>query len=121
MKIRLHEIEFGSADVEKTSSFYQDIFGLEPAIQQEGLIVLDAGIKGLDFNLSNHFPKGVVVISFLTDDLTEAEERLKKAGIPYQGPSLSHLGMTCIQFTNPDGQLIKVNTPGSESPDWLQV
>ena len=117
MKIRLHEIEFGSNGVEKTTAFYQTIFGLKPSVQQEGLTVFDAGLKGLDFNISNHLPQGTVAVSFLTNDLNEMERRLKEAGISYQGPSSSHLGMTCIEFKSPDGYIIKVNTPGPGSPE----
>lgn len=121
MKIRLHEIEFGSNDVESTTLFYQTVFGLQPTIQQEGLTVLDAGLKGLDFNLSNHLPQGVLAVSFLTDNLSEIESRLKQAGITYQGPTSSHLDMSCLEFKNPDGYTIKVNTPGPSSPEWLKV
>jgi hypothetical protein len=121
MKVRLHEIEVGSNDVEKTTAFYQTIFLFQPAIRQEGLTVFDAGLKRLDFNLSSHLPQGIVAISFLTDDLSEIERRLKDAGIAYEGPSSSHLGMTCIEFRSPDGYVIKVNTPGPASPEWLKV
>lgn len=121
MKLRLHEIELGSGDVEKTTSFLQNLFGLQPTVQQPGLTVFDAGLKGLDFNLSNHLPQGIATISFLTDDLVELERRLKDAGVSYAGPFPSHLGMTCIQLNSPDGYVIKVNTPGPETPGWLKV
>lgn len=73
------------------------------------------GNYNLDLNTSNHFPQGVTCVSFITDDLKATENRLKAANIPYDGPKPSHLGMTCIQFKDPDGYLIKVNTPGSSS------
>jgi catechol 2,3-dioxygenase-like lactoylglutathione lyase family enzyme len=120
MKLRLHEIEFGSSNVKEASDFYRKVFGLPSAVLQEGLSVFNAGV-GLDLNVSNHFPQGVVAISFLTDDLSELERRLKEAGIPYEGPSPSHLGMTCIEMKSPDGYFIKVNSAGPESPAWLQV
>jgi len=121
MNIRLHEIEIGSPDVSAATGFFKTILGLKSNLQQEGLTVFDAGVKGLDFNVSNHLSQGTAVLSFLIDDLSEIERRLKGEGISYEGPSASHLGMSCIQFRSPDGSLIKVNTPGAESPQWLQV
>lgn len=121
MKIRLHEIEFGTRDVATSTKFFQSLFGLLPNVQQEGLTVFASGTTGVDFNVSNHLPAGIAVISFLTDDLSEIEKRLKSEGITYEGPTSSHLGMYCIQFKSPDGYLVKVNTPGAESPEWLKV
>jgi hypothetical protein len=64
---------------------------------------------------------GDVWISFLTDDLDAVKDQLTKAGVCYEGPSTSHLGMTTIQFKSPEGLLIKVNSPGPASPEWLKV
>jgi catechol 2,3-dioxygenase-like lactoylglutathione lyase family enzyme len=119
MKLRLHEIELGIDNVEKATAFYQATLGLTPKVQQESLTVFDAGLRGLDFNLSHHLSTGNVAISFLTDDLAALQKHLNEAGISYQGPFLSHLGMTCIQFSGPGGLLIKVNSPGPDSPEWL--
>lgn len=121
MKLRLHEIELGSSNVKEATELFQTILGLPTAVQQDGLTVFDAGLKGVDFNVSNHYPQGVVSISFLTNDLSEIEKRLEMAGIEYNGPSSSHLGMTSVSFKSPEGYLIKVNTPGPDSPAWLQV
>jgi predicted enzyme related to lactoylglutathione lyase len=121
LKLRLHEIELAAADVKGSTAFFQTVLGLQPSIQQQELSVFDAGIKGLDVNISSHQPPGIATISFLTDDLDEAVERLRSAGISYQGPMASHLGMTCIQFKSPDGYVIKVASPGPESPHWLTV
>ncbi|HEY0040330.1 MAG TPA: VOC family protein [Flavisolibacter sp.] len=121
MKIRLHEIELGAKEMENTNVFFQSILGLRPRLQQRDLTVFDAGIDGLDLNVSRHLLPGAAVISFLTDDLDDIENKLKVAGIAYEGPAASHLGMRCIQFLSPDGCIIKVNTPSPESPDWLKV
>jgi hypothetical protein len=83
--------------------------------------VLDAGISGLDFNCSVHVAPPAVITSFLTDDLPAVIERLQQHNVPFEGPSPSHLGMMYIQFTNPDGFCIKVNTATAASPPWLQV
>lgn len=121
MKIRLHEIELGSSNVQEASTFFQSVFGLKPLVQQDGLTVFDPGTNGLDLNISSHFPKGIVALSFLTDDLEEMENRLKAAGISFDGPASSHLGMRCIMFNSPDGYIIKVNTPEQDSPEWLKA
>ena len=113
MKIRLHEIELGTSDVQRSKSFYQSVLDLEPQVEIEGLNVFDSGTAGLDLNTSNHFPQGIVAISFIVDDLGEIERKLKSAGISYEGPAPSHLGMNAIQFNDPDGYLIKINSPVS--------
>lgn len=110
MKIRLHEIELGSAAVQASKKFYGETLGLDLAVENDGLNVFQSGAANVDFNTSAHFPQGVVCISFLTDDLTGIEKRLVTAGISYEGPKLSHLGMTCIQFNDPDGYLVKINS-----------
>ena len=121
MNIRLHEIEFGSGDPEKSKSFYETVLGLETGNDQPDLKVLKPGIRDLDFNTSTHFPPGAVCISFLTDDLEEVMERLTEEGISYEGPQKSHLGMDSISFRDPDGFLVKVNRPTTASPTWLKV
>jgi catechol 2,3-dioxygenase-like lactoylglutathione lyase family enzyme len=121
VKIRLHEIEYGSANPEKMKAFYGDLLGLETTVDQEGLKVFDTGIAGLDVNCSNHIVPPAVITSFITDDLPAIIGRLQQSGVPFEGPAPSHLGMTCIQFTNPDGFCIKVNTPTAASPPWLKV
>jgi len=107
MKIRLHEIELGTSDVQRSKSFYQSVLDLEPQVEIEGLNVFDSGTAGLDLNTSNHFPQGIVAISFIVDDLGEIERKLN------EGPAPSHLGMNAIQFNDPDGYLIKINSPVS--------
>ncbi|RYZ27499.1 MAG: VOC family protein [Chitinophagaceae bacterium] len=121
MRLKLHEIELGTENVDITTHFFQAVLGLVPSLKQEGLTVFDAGLKGLDFNVSNHLSAGNIVLSFFTDDLAAVEEQLTKIGISIQGPSPSHLGMTSIQFHSPEGFCIKINAAGSESPDRLTL
>jgi hypothetical protein len=121
MRIRLHEIELGSSDTTTSSSLLQTILGLPAKLKQPELTVLDPGITGVDLNISAHFPAGTAALSFLTDDLKEIERRLQKAGVVYEGPRSSHLGMTTIQFRDGAGYIIRINTPGDESPGWLRV
>jgi catechol 2,3-dioxygenase-like lactoylglutathione lyase family enzyme len=87
MKIRLHEIEYGSADPEKTKTFYGDLLRLDTTVDQDGLKVFDVGIAGLDFNCSTHIVPPVVVTSFITDDLPAIIKRLQQQGVPFEGPA----------------------------------
>ncbi|MDB5208708.1 MAG: hypothetical protein JWR72_3783 [Flavisolibacter sp.] len=121
MKIRLHEIEFGSNDVKQSTLFYRSVLGLQTTVIQDHLSVFSSGNEALDLNLSSHLPKGIAAVSFITDDLEEIIKRLEEGRISFDGPSSSHLGMTSIQFKDPDGYLIKVNAVGAESPEWLKV
>lgn len=121
MKIRLQEIELGAKNLADSKKFYTSILGLNTAVDQNNLNVFESGIEGLDFNTSTHYTPGITVISFLTDDLQEIMERLKANSILFDGPKKSHLGMTTIEFNDPDGYLIRVNRATKESPDRLKV
>ncbi len=121
MKIRLQEIELGANDPNKSKLFYNSILGLETSVDKEGLKVFNSGVAGIDFNISTHLPSKTTVTSFLTDNLQNVIDRLSANNIAFSGPKKSHLGMTTIEFTDPDGYLIKVNEPTAESPSWLKV
>lgn len=121
MKLRLHEMEFGSGDVQRSTDFFQTGLGLAPTVQQEGLTAFGDGLPGPDFNVSNHQAKGAVVIGFLTDDLEEAQRRLSEKSIAYEAPAASHLGMNSLRFNSPHGYVIKINAPGAASPGWLKA
>jgi hypothetical protein len=120
MKIRLHEIELGSANPGEDKKLFTDILGLRLSLEQEHLKVIDPGIPGLDLNFSTHLASGNVAISFLCDDLESVITILKQQNIPFFGPEKSHLGMLSIRFEQ-HGYTIKINTRTSESPDWLQL
>lgn len=120
MKIRLQEIEFGSEMVDQTKNFYQSIFGLEATIDQKNLTVFTLPTSTIDFNISTHLSPKSMCTSFLTDDLQEIMERLTSNSIKFEGPKSSHLGMTSIEFKDPNGNLIKVNQSTESSPDWLK-
>ena len=121
MKIRLQELELGTQDATISKDFYNSILGLDTVVDQENLKVFKSGIAGMDFNTSTHVATKVVVTSFLTDDLPTVIERLTSNGIPFDGPKKSHLGMTTVEFKDPDGYIIRVNQPGDASPSWLTV
>jgi len=121
MKIRLHEIEFGAGNTDKSKGFYQAILGLDPIIDQDQLKVFNSGVAGVDFNVSEHQPAKTVTTSFLTDDLQKLIDRLLLTGVLFEGPSTSQFGMLSISLQDPDGNFIKINQPTKESPSWLKV
>jgi len=121
MKIRLQEIELGTQNPNISKDFYNSILGLDTVVEKENLNVFESGIAGIDFNTSTHLPAKVTVTSFLTDDLQTVIERLNASGISFDGPRKSHLGMTTIEFKDPDGYLIRVNQPSDASPSWLTL
>ena len=121
MKISLQEIELGTLNPNISKDFYNSILGLDTVVEKENLNVFESGIAGIDFNTSTHLPAKVTVTSFLTDDLQTVIERLNASGISFDGPRKSHLGMTTIEFKDPDGYLIRVNQPSDASPSWLTL
>lgn len=60
MKMRIHEIEIGAAQVADTKNFFQSLFGLQPKVAENELVVFDSGINNLDFNISTHLPEGLL-------------------------------------------------------------
>ncbi|SFG91231.1 VOC family protein [Pedobacter insulae] len=120
MKVRLQEIEFGSNAVEQTKNFYQSIFGMEATVDHQNLTVFTLPTNAIDFNISTHVPAQSMRACFLTDDLQEIMERLTSNSIKFEGPKPSHLGMTSIEFKDPNGNWIRVNQPSQSSPDWLK-
>lgn len=120
MKIKLQEVELGTANPDISKGFYQSILGLQTTVDEENLKVFSAGIEKFDFNISTHFPPGAVAISFITDNLQEVMTRLSAAGVHFDGPKPSHLRMETISFRDTDGYTIKVNEAGSDSPAWLK-
>lgn len=120
MRIRIHEIETGSANLSAANSFYQAL-GLVPRLEDGNLTVFGSGMQGLDFNLADHLPQGTVQISLLTDDLKTLMQQLTQEQIAFEGPYESHLGMLAIRLQSPDGIPIVINTPTDSSPSWLIV
>lgn len=120
MKIKLHEIELGAGDLQKSRSFYHSALGLPITIDQPGLKVFDTGVQQLDLNCSQHLSAGSVLLSFICDDIEEAMLLLSKNDIDYEGPTFSHLGMISISFQDPSGNSVKINQATDKSPEWLK-
>lgn len=120
MKIRLHEIELGAADLQSTTSFYQSVLGLSLNVDQPQLKVFDPGVASLDLNFSHHLSAGNMMMSFLCDNLDEVMQALRERDISFEGPVSSHLGMKSIVFKDPAGYIVKINMATADSPEWLR-
>jgi predicted enzyme related to lactoylglutathione lyase len=105
MKLRLLEIELYARDPENTKEFYQGQLGLKVCVDQEGLKVFDAGVPGVDFDKSTHFP-GRVSISFFAEDIQECIETLTARGATilekYGDP------VAAIVLEDPDGCRVEI-------------
>ncbi|SKB31455.1 VOC family protein [Daejeonella lutea] len=121
MKVRFHEIEFGVEDTDRSANFYSNILGLKESVNLPKLKVFRTGNPGLDLNVSKHVSPKTTVISFLTDDIQEVIKKLQRENIIFRGPEESHLGMRAIEFTDPDGVIVRVNQTGKDSPEWLSI
>jgi|GEM_PF-535472 len=120
MKIKLHEIELGAADLQNIAAFYQSSLGLSLSVDQPQLKVFDSGVASLDLNFSHHLPQGNVIPGFLCDNLDEVMLLLKKNNVSFNGPVASHLGMISISFKDPAGYTVKINHATADSPEWLR-
>ena len=105
MKLRLLEIELYAKDPEKTKAFYQGQLGLNVCVDEEGLKVFDAGVAGVDFDKSTHFPDKVS-ISFFAEDIQECVETLTARGATilekYGSP------VSAIVLEDPDGCRVEI-------------
>lgn len=118
MKVRLHEIEFGTCDPDKSKQFYQSVLGLDLAVDQDGLKVFKTGIDGFDFNTSVHLSPKVVVTSFLTEDLQAGIKSVTMDDIA------KHLGMskkTIYHFFSDKNELVKALVKKKLTEDECQI
>lgn len=118
--MKLHEIELFSKDMNRDKDIFQNLLGLKLHINQDDLMVFDSGQKGLDLDVSNHFPEVKVSLSFLVEDVSKYFEAIGKTGITISEPSGSHLGLREIKFCTSEGVQIILHSPTEESPEWIK-
>jgi hypothetical protein len=117
--MKLHEIDLHSKDMASDKHIFQDLWGLKLHINQNDLLVFDSGKKGLDLDVSNHFPEVKISLSFLVEDLSKYMETLNNAGIPVSQPCGSHLGLQEIKFCTSEGVQIILHSPTADFPEWI--
>ena len=119
--MRLKNILIVVNDMERSKSFYRDLFGLEPISDHDGNIILTEGLVLQDASIWRDFLKQDIVfhnhateLYFEEKDIEEFAEKLDNYMEPIQ--YVNHLmehswGQKVVRFYDPDGNLIEVGTP----------
>jgi len=118
--MKLHEIELSTKDPAASKRFYHEMLGLPVRVDEQVLKVFDSGHAGLDFATSVHNPGRTTSVAFLVGDLDQTIASLRAKGLEISGPFESHLGMRGIRLQDPDGNIVVVHAPTSQSPQWLR-
>jgi catechol 2,3-dioxygenase-like lactoylglutathione lyase family enzyme len=132
MKLKLHHVNFCTANVPAMDAFYRDVLELEPEPSlQASRILQDDGYPGdvsfvTDGTIQVHlaekdlgvgFRTGQAInpverghIAFRTDDIAAVKQRLKEKGIPFSDfGAWAMRGWEQIFFYDPDGNIIEVH------------
>ena len=108
-------------DIEKSRRFYQDLFGLELVLDNDGNMVLTEGLVLQEEKYWKEF-LGKEIISennsselyFEEQNIEEFIEKLERyyPDVKYVNRLMTHSwGQRVIRFYDPDGNLIEVGTP----------
>ena len=121
--MKLKNILIAVNDIERSKTFYKDLFGLDPILEQEGNVILTEGLVLQDSSIWKG-TLGREVISqnnafelyFEEIDMETFVKRLEECGeeIRYVTP-LTELpwGQKLVRFYDPDGNLIEVRSPAA--------
>ena len=121
--MKLKNILISVNDIERSKTFYKDLFGLDPILEQEGNVILTEGLVLQDAVIWKE-TLGREVISqnnafelyFEEMDMETFVKRLEEYGeeIRYVTP-LTELpwGQKLVRFYDPDGNLIEMRSPAA--------
>ena len=108
-------------DIEKAKQFYQDLFGLESILDNEGNMILTEGLVLQDEKIWKNFLKRDIIpennsseIYFEERDIESFVQKLERLypSIKYVNKLMTHSwGQKVIRFYDLDGNLIEVGTP----------
>ena len=108
-------------DVEKSKRFYQDLFGLEVVLDNDGNLILTDGLVLQEEKYWRGFLGRDIVwennsceLYFEEDDIEGFVERLERyyPEVKYVNGLMTHSwGQKVVRFYDPDGNLIEVGTP----------
>ena len=118
------------SDVERSTQFYQQLFGFEVILAEERLHALS--VAGRDVLLlfkrgastqPSQYPGGIVpphdgqgtqhlAFAIPLADLDEWRKRLRELNIPLESEVHPERGGTSLYFRDPDGHSLEVATPG---------
>ena len=108
-------------DMERSIKFYQELFGLQVILDQDGNVIMTEGLVlqdtkiWKDFIRKNLVPKNnMTELYFEEPDIEGFAKKLAESEfeIEYVNELMEHSwGQKVIRFYDPDGNLIEVGTP----------
>ena len=108
-------------DIERSRRFYEDLFGLEMLVDNDGNMVLSDGLVLQEEKYWREFLGKEIIpesnsceLYFEESDLEGFVERLEKVfpEVQYVNRLMTHSwGQKVVRFYDPDGNLIEVGTP----------
>ena len=119
--MKLKNILIVVKDIEKSRKFYQDLFGIELVLDNDGNMILTEGLVLQDEKIWKSFLDRDIVpksnsceLYFEEQDIESFIEKLERLypSIEYVNRLMTHSwGQKVIRFYDPDGNLIEVGTP----------
>ena len=119
--MKLKNILIVVKDIEKSRTFYHDLFGIDMVLDNDGNMVLTEGLVIQDEKIWRSFLDRDIVpksnsceLYFEEQDIEEFIEKLEKLypTIEYVNRLMTHSwGQRVIRFYDLDGNLIEVGTP----------
>ena len=119
--MKLKNILIVVKDIEKSRKFYQDLFGIDLVLDNDGNMILTEGLVLQDEKIWKKFlhrdiiPKNnACELYFEEQDIEAFIEKLERLypTIEYVNPLMTHSwGQRVIRFYDLDGNLIEVGTP----------
>ena len=117
--MKLKNILIVVKDIEKSKQFYNDLFGLDLVLDNDGNMILTEGLVLQDEKIWKKFlGKDIIPKSnscelyFEEQDIEAFVEKLSYPSIQYVNKLMTHSwGQKVIRFYDLDGNLIEVGTP----------
>ena len=119
--MRLKNILIVVKDIEKSRKFYQDLFGIELVLDNDGNMILTEGLVLQDEKIWKSFLDRDIVpqsnsceLYFEEQDIESFIEKMERLypSIEYVNRLMTHSwGQRVIRFYDLDGNLIEVGTP----------
>ena len=128
--MKLKNILIVVKDIEKSRRFYQDLFGIELVLDNDGNMILSEGLVLQDEKIWKSFLNRDIVsksnsceLYFEEQDIEAFVEKLERIypDIEYVNRLMTHSwGQRVIRFYDLDGNLIEVGTPMESIDSNLQ-
>lgn len=119
--MKLKNILIVVKDIERSRQFYQELFGLNLVLDNDGNMILTEGLVLQDKSIWKQFLGKEIVpesnsceLYFEEADLEAFAERLERIypDVKYVNRLMTHSwGQKVVRFYDPDGNLIEVGTP----------